>query len=389
MASSESELNFMSGFESSGDTTDIQEGTQDDLNCTEFEKDEFFASISIIRSVAGVSSGVCSLLVITVIVCFRKYKFFTQRLILNLAVASLIHSLSFPLSRVNYYTSRPLFDPYCYFGGFFHLYSSWIEVLALSCFLFNAFLNEVLDKWPQRIEYFYFAFTYTAPIFWTWIPFLDKTFGNGDAWCEIRSINEDCSRHVFGASLRFILWYIPLALLLTVLFVLSLVSVYKIKKKDTLYHASRSHQKRVEMKLKEEVKPLVWYPIVYLLLNTFSFVNSVDVVLNPLNSNIYLWYLHVFTSPLRGAFLVVAYALDPETRRRLSLKKFRARAIALGKTFRSRSKRSNYVKSYRFMERSRGESLRGQHRIESVSSPQFTSVNYEYHVDGNIIRTVV
>ena len=70
-----------------------------------------------IRASIGLFSFFCCLGVVLVIVLYKKYKFFIQRLILYLAVAALVHSISYTLARVNYYTPRPIEDPYCYFGG--------------------------------------------------------------------------------------------------------------------------------------------------------------------------------------------------------------------------------------------------------------------------------
>ena len=295
-------------------------------NCSEYPVRDQFTPIAILRATVGTFSALCCVLVISLIIFFKKYKFFTQRLILYLALAALIHSLSYPLARVNYYTPRPLFDAYCYFAGFFNLYSSWIEVLSLSCLTFNVFLNAVLDKWPQNVEYVYIAFTYLTPLLWTWIPFIDRTFANGDAWCDIRTSNEDCSGHEFGAIVRFILWYIPLFLLSIVLSIASLVAACKIWQRSKYLAVTFHSAANVEhmQSLQKEVKPLIWYPIIYLLLNIFSFVNRIDIAANPEDSHLATWYLHIFTSPLRGAFIAVIYALDPETRKRLRWKEMKA-----------------------------------------------------------------
>ena len=352
----------------------------EDFNCTEFPAyNSFFTSIAILRATVGTFSALCCVLVICLIIFFKKHKFFTQRLILYLALAALIHSLSYPLARVNYYTPRPLFDPYCYFAGFFNLYSSWIEVLSLSCLTFNVFLNAVLDKWPQNVEYVYIAFTYLTPLLWTWIPFIDRTFANGDAWCDIRTSNEDCSGHEFGAIVRFILWYIPLAVVLLVLFTMALAAAYKIRKRGNIWYGPfYSNRQQTEVKLQRHVKPMVWYPIVYLFLNVFSFVNRLDVALNPGpgDSNVYLWYLHILSSPLRGAFVAIVYTLDPETRKRLTLRKLRTAAM-------SRGWQTAAVKSYRIVECNRGESVhRSSHHNNNINndtanSTPFTSVAYD------------
>lgn len=327
-------------------------------NCSYFEVRDEFTPIAIIRAAVGTFSAVFCVLVICVIIFFKKYKHFTQRLILNLAITALIHSLSYPLARINYYTERPLFDPYCYFGALFNLYSSWIEVLSLSCLTLHVFLNAVLDIWPShKIEYFYVALTYFAPALWTWIPVIEKTVANGDAWCDIRTINEDCTRHTFGAIARFVLWYIPLFIILIVLFIASLIAAYKIWRRSKHWagpYAGSGEDSEHVQSLQREIKPLIGYPVLYLVLNLFSFFNRIDVAVNPGNSNIVLWYLHILTSPFRGAVIAVVYALDPETRKRLRT----LRWAEVKKAAKGAMSKDDGVRDYNIEEMSQGDSVK-------------------------------
>lgn len=232
-------------------------------------------------------------------------------------MAAFFHSLSYPFARVNYYTPRPLLSPYCMFGGFFNLYTSWIEVLALTCLTLGSFINGVLQNWkhlPRWAEIIYIGLPYALPLLWCWIPFINRSFGSGSAWCDIRTINVDCSRFIFGAVLRFIIWYIPLAVILIFLFVFALVVLFRVRK------ALKSEETMEQWQKEDlrEVRYLVIYPIIYLVLNIFSFINRLDIAIQEENALLVFYYLHILTSPFRGAVIALAFAFDPDTRKRLA-----------------------------------------------------------------------
>ena len=68
----------------------------------------------------------------------------------------------------------------------------------------------------------------------------------------------------------------------------------------------------------KEIRYLLLYPIVYLSLNIFSFINRLDVAVQGDQAEIIWYYLHVLTSPLRGAVIAVVFAFDPDTLKRLT-----------------------------------------------------------------------
>lgn len=290
----------------------------DGNNCTYYDEEDFTV-VAAIRAVVGTLSAFCCLFVVAMIVLFRKYRCFCQRLILYLAVAAFFHSLSYPLARVNYYTPRQLLSPYCDFGGFFNLYTSWIEMLALCCLTFNIFLNAVLDKWLTKVEVIYVFLPYLLPLLWVWTPFIHWSFGNGEAWCDIRPVETDCTRYAFGDVLRFCLWYGPLYVLCLIMLISALAAAFMIRRKSKQWYGLHDpyQEQRITM-LRSEVGPLLWYPVFYSLLNLFSVANQIDVAVDPTNTVIALWYLHVLTSPFRGATIALVYALDSDTRRRLT-----------------------------------------------------------------------
>ena len=274
---------------------------------------------AILRAFVGSFSALCCLTVITVIVLYKKYRVFPQRQILYLAIAACVHSLSYPLSRVNYHTPRPILDPYCLFGGFFNLYTSWAEVISICCITFNLLANTVLEiKHPWKFEYVYIFAIFFSPIVWSWIPFLHNAFGTAGAWCDIRILNEDCTEFLFGSILRFALWYVPVYTTLFVIVVCTVIVIIRLRRDARKFEGKFDPvAKERKEQLTTEVKPLLWYPIVYLLLSTFSIINRIVDTANPDSQVVVLWYFHVLTSNFRGAVISLVYAFDPESRKLL------------------------------------------------------------------------
>ena len=287
-----------------------------DNNCTYVAVDPNFIPIAAIRATVGTISAAACVLLVVLILLLKKYKYsLCQRLILYLAVAAFFHSLSYPLARVDYNTPRKLLSPYCLFGGFINLYTSWIEVLALTCLTLGSFINGIQQKQlPRWVELFYIGLPYILPCLWCWIPFIDHAFGSASTWCDIRTINIDCSSFVFGSVLRFIIWYIPVTVIFTFIFVFALVVLFRVRQALKVEETMEAWQKQ-DLK---EVQYLVLYPILYLLLNVFSFINRLDGAINGGRGHLIFYYLHVLSSPFRGAVIAIVFALDPDTRKRLA-----------------------------------------------------------------------
>ena len=149
-------------------------------NCSKaYYDDSQLAVVAACRAGTGFFSALCCLAMVIVIVRRKEYYFFTKRLILFLAIAAMFHSLSYPLARVNYYTPRYIYDDYCYFGGFYNFYSSWVEVIALSCLTFHMLLSTVIIqinvKSPleklNSLQYVYLPMMYLVPLIWSWFAF--------------------------------------------------------------------------------------------------------------------------------------------------------------------------------------------------------------------------
>ena len=272
--------------------------------------------VAALRAGIGVFSALCCLAVIIVIVKLKRYSVPSQRLVLYLAIAAMLHSVSYSFARVNYYTPRYLYDGYCYFGGFFSLYSSWVEVLALFCLTFNLFYNCVMIRMPPLwLERAYLVVMYGLPLVWSWVPFLFHTYATAKGWCDMRMVDENCNPFLLGLITRFALWYGPLYLVLFLCFLASIIAAIRIRKWYGTIFSNGGDNSR--LKLKNEILTLIGYPVVYLLLTVFSLANTIysAVYFENTTTLLVLWYLRVLTATFRGAVIAVVYALDSCSRK--------------------------------------------------------------------------
>lgn len=272
-----------------------------------------YLAVGAIRAGVGAFSAICCLTVIVVIFVLKKHRDFVQRLVLNVAITALLHSLSYTTARVNYYTDLVLFDPYCYFGGLFNLYSSWVEVLALVCIVHYLFVAELLGRSTHPSIYTQIVFwvgTYCLPLLWCWIPFINLTFGTSSGWCGIRWVDSDCNDFHFGQILQFVIWYIPLYILLTITLIVAVAVTVKVRR--DVYRWSGLYDDETKAKrerIRTEITPLLWFPFIYLTLNTFSFIDRLYNTTHPNDPLVELTFFHACTSPLRGAFVALVFLL--------------------------------------------------------------------------------
>lgn len=278
-----------------------------------------------VRTAIGLLSFMACFGVVLIILAFKKYRVFIQRLVLYLAITAMIHSISYCTTRVNYYTPRPILDNYCYFGGLFNHYTAAVELISIWCIMISIFVNAMFRRSTQKLEIVYLLATFFGPSLWFWVPIVLKSYGTSGGWCGIRFLNADCSRYEDGTIIQFGIWYIPLYISLIVIFLgMVIVGVKSVRDVVKWHGRFDPLSKRMKQILRNEVKPLIWYPIIYLLFNSFSLISQIYQAVHPNEPSIVLTYFRVISSPLRGAVIALAYTLDRDTRRRLTPRHCRA-----------------------------------------------------------------
>ena len=291
-----------------------------------FDSEDFKAQAAL-RMIIGLFSSVCCALVVFIIVLFKKYRFYTQRLILYLAIAAMLHAFSYTLTRVNYYSPRPIEDPYCNFGGLLNHYTAANEVLSVCFMTLNLVMKALCDRSTVKAEPLIVLVIFLLPASWKWVPVWLGAYGTAGGWCGIRTLNADCSRYKYEVWLQFGLRYVPLyTLMLTTLVCIILVAVKTTMKSTKWVGRWNPADSATRESLKKEIRLLIWYPVIFILFDLFSLINQIYRAIDPLPPSA-LIYLRIFTSTLRGAFIALAFALDSETRHRLKLAQCRAACV--------------------------------------------------------------
>ena len=293
-------------------------------NCSSPFAGRDYAVVAAISAVSGFISLLGSCFIVSIIVLFEKWRFFPQRLVLFLAIAVGLESFAVIIHRVDYNNERSAFyDGFCKFSGYIEQCTSWMELMAIVSVTVYIFLLAMFSKRTERLQLGYIFFIFGFPLLFNWIPFTLNAFGRAGAWCWI--MNEDiytCEEFIPGLLLQFILYYIPLYVILIVLICLYLAILVKLncydKRKWTGSSTRDSHENEiVQSKISEEIRWLLWYPFIYFVFNIFPLINRIQGLVPSANPVLALWVLSGFIYPLKGAVIALAFALDPGTRKRL------------------------------------------------------------------------
>lgn len=308
------------------------------VNDCEVYHSQKYMNIAMIAASMGTISMLASVAVIVVIVILKKYNIFVQRLILYLCIACALNSASIVLrfGRAAYEsqdTNKNIQD-LCIAAAFIDQTTLWSVSIAYVCLTFNMLITVVFKASVQSIEIGYVFAIFLFPLMFNWIPFLQNTYGEAGAWCWIRTRDShfdhmakhliaNCSTHELGVYLTYVLWYVPHYVILCAMLVIYIVVVAKLiintRHWRGLYSMESMHQKE---RMKELVVPILFYPLIFFILNLFPLINRVYDSFHP--PKYILWLLHAVFSPLQGGFVAVLYALDRDTIHRLSPKEFLA-----------------------------------------------------------------
>ena len=294
-------------------------------DCVDFSPTQYTVLVSIRATVAGISFFSC-LAVILLIVVFKKYLFFTQRMILYLDIAALLVSLARTLNISVHLHNEDItvVDWYCTLTGFMDQYCSSCVVIAITCFTMDIFIQVACRCNTQRIEVLYVLLIFLFPALYCWIPFINHAYGEAGAWCWIKHLNEDCSVFKFGEILRFSLLYIPYFIIIPMLFILLLVTLCIIHFRRHDYYAQIDLQATTRRSaMHKEVRSLLWYPVLILLINLLPVATRLYEVAKPDDQPFVLWIFNSFLTPLEGTVIAVVFTLDPETRRRLTYRQLK------------------------------------------------------------------
>ena len=277
--------------------------------------------VGILHCCSAAISFISCLLVIGLIILFKKYRFSEQRLILYLSVTALVYSLAAALTKTDFTTISSLTEDYCKWIGFISQYTQWSLLLAVAIITFDIMLRVISERSTQPLEISYIVIITLFPATFNWVPFLWDLYGPSGTWCWIKTNtlnnSNECVKNEKGIILQFSLWYGPLFLVLVAILVTYIFIIPILRCQRQKMNTYDLEEIRTLNKMRQEVLVLLWYPIIYMIINLFPLVNR--IVYAATDKPIFvLWILHAIISPLQGGFIAIVYALDPETRKKLN-----------------------------------------------------------------------
>ncbi len=295
-------------------------------SCNPFDSREY-AIVAGVAAVSGFISFIASCFIIFIIILFKKWRFFIQKLILYLAAAVAINSLSILTQRVDYENqTSPSYVHFCAIAGFFNQTTSWMFLNAIISITVSMFIATIFNKEPEKFGVGFAIFIFIIPLTFNWIPFIKSAYGKSGAWCWIRSQDLDtCEAFPFGQALEIGLWYAPLYFTLCMLIILYVIILVKLRYTKKKWAGKFDPQAdKIKEKMSNEILPLIAYPMIFFIFSIPPLINRIYDQVNHSEPQLGLWFLSAVVCPLQGGIIAVAYSLDPETRKRLTMANFRA-----------------------------------------------------------------
>ncbi|XP_069617713.1 cyclic AMP receptor 3-like isoform X3 [Ranitomeya imitator] len=216
-------------------------------------------TITVVKRITATFSLIGCFCMLIVIWLFRKYNSLAQKMILSLAIAAFFDSIAYVMSEV-------LPDGVlCNFQAWWLTYFDWCALAWVSSITLNLYLNVVKE---MRTDQYQLAYQFTAwgvPFILSCLPLFGDLYGPAGAWCWITD------EHV---AWRFVIWYIPLFTLIFLMMLCYLRIIYVAKQRVITWSGTYDPgRERSKIIMAEEIKPLKWYPCVYLAVSLFPLLN--------------------------------------------------------------------------------------------------------------------
>ena len=277
-------------------------------SCFNIYKDNYYIGVAVLSVVLSILSCICLLAVIAIIVLFKKYVYFNQKLILYLCIASLLYSCSTIINVTPAdVDTNPASKGYCIVMGFVNHLLLWWQILCVAVIMIDIFIRVVFERDTQKYIIPYIIGILAPPIVVSWIPFIKLAYGPAGVFCWIRDREYkdlECMPFHFGIYLRFSLFYAPFYFVMISLSVLLFITLYVARRKKRRWIGARNLGKEkidMQKKIMSEIRPLVGYPIAFIVVSVVPLILRIYEIFKPDDNDIFFYTLYVL--------LIVVYRL--------------------------------------------------------------------------------
>jgi hypothetical protein len=300
---------------------DMENLTQLSENCSQSYADLNVAVTG--AAVAGVSLLAC-LFALFIIILFKKWQLFGQRLIAYLIISATLLSVALVMRIVDFDEDfTPADVRFCAFSGFAIQITIWNLVDSMVAITVYLFLGVVCDRVTDKYEWLYVLFIFVVPLVFGWIPFIHNTYGQAGVWCWIELVDyTTCERLLFGHVLQLAMFYVPLFIILPSINLMYLIILCKLSRNRKHKSIARGQSDKI---LKLETARLLAYPLIFFLLTLPTLAVRIQDWIDPEHRVLALMYLSVVTANLEGTAISLAFLLlNRDTRSQLKWTHMRA-----------------------------------------------------------------
>ena len=256
------------------------------------------------RTTSAVLSILGCCLVLFIIIVYKKYRYFTQRMVLYLLLPSLVVAAT---SLYPYISD----DPSCQVVGYFFNFGILSQRLLLMCLIIHLLLFVLLQNRPACLETVFHVVVWIGSLGISAIPIFGSHYGPAGVWCWIKGSSTYENELRVGC---FYLWMLGVVLFEIAGFVAIILKV------RSQIHGVQGQGADVEAKkqaYKKAIYPLLIYPLVDLLLALPVTANRIQNWLNPSEPIFWLYLCHSVVYPVWGFCNAMMYLLNRETLQQL------------------------------------------------------------------------
>lgn len=301
------------------------DNSTDNLSClpTEYLTDQELKTIGVSGIVASSISITLCIIVILLMIVFKKYVFAIQRMIMYLNISILFNTLNQLLQRVAYNTIHE-FEAYCIGLAAFSQYSAYCILLSMICALFELILRIVFKKEGRYIEIIYLLIIFVLPIGVSYIPYAFNAYGVVNTFCTV-TISRNCQSFTNGLILEAVLWWVPLYGTIVFALVSYPFFYYVIKRDRKRYSAIvETNRNQVAERALEEVGYFKYLPIMFIVLDLIPIATMIHGFVQPYKPIVVLWAMTAVVKGIQGGIVATVISLDPKTFKRLTVTQLRS-----------------------------------------------------------------
>lgn len=248
-----------------------------------------------------------------VLILFKKYKFMIHRLNIYLTTSAFFQALGFAVRDYNVaYNAQN--DSYthgvCIFESLWTFYFDWVPFLFICCITFNLIYQTISHKSTARFEKFYLVISIGFPAVLAALPFIMNAYGPAGLWCWIAG-KRNGETFVPGVIMGFVLYYVPLWILIVAMIIGQGVAVCLHYKQSKKVLPCETHTPKVESFWTQEIKTLLFLPMINILGVTFASINRLRLAADYQPNNdvgFFFWFMHSITNPFHGTFYALVFA---------------------------------------------------------------------------------